>query len=103
MCMLTGKPGQEARLPSHCPSTFIARRRLAGRTADFARAASILMALGSAAIAQDAPSGGDDAKKQTPEQVISVLPGGKVTMHVAALPLSDAVRMLSEPTKRNII
>ena len=40
-----------------------------------------------------------DAAKPT----VSIGPGNKVTMHLSGVPLTDALRMLSEPTRRNII
>src|SRR5262245_37474608 len=48
------------------------------------------------------PSTVQDEKKNGPEQTIEVN-GDRVTLHVSGLPLADALRMLSEPTKRNII
>ncbi len=56
----------------------------------------------------DLSAGADRAKssddtKDAEEQYVSVGVDQRVTMHVADLPLSDAVRMLSEPTKKNII
>ncbi|MEK6644862.1 MAG: secretin N-terminal domain-containing protein [Planctomycetota bacterium] len=37
------------------------------------------------------------------EQIIRVSKGERVTVHVADLPIAEAMRMLSEPSKRNII
>ncbi len=37
------------------------------------------------------------------EQIVKVGLDNKVTVHVSNLPLADAMRMLSEPTKRNIL
>ncbi len=48
-------------------------------------------------VASEAPT--DEPQRQT----IHVDANDRVTMHVAGIPLSDALRMLSEPTKRNII
>ena len=48
-------------------------------------------------LSSDKPAGGNG------EPVIKVGPNDRVTMHVAGLPLPEALRMLSEPTKRNII
>jgi type IV pilus assembly protein PilQ len=45
---------------------------------------------------------GSDNEGQT-GQFIKVGVNDRVTMHVAGLPLADALRMLSEPTRRNII
>jgi type IV pilus assembly protein PilQ len=42
------------------------------------------------------------AAQQTAEQSVDVK-GDRVTLHLSGLPLADALRMLSEPTKRNII
>ena len=103
MCMLTGKPGQEARLPKHCPCHLIRRRSCWGGKSDAARAAAILFALCGVGRAQDVSDSGSAERKQPSEQIIEVMSGDRITMHVAGLPLSDAVRMLSEPTKRNII
>jgi len=38
-----------------------------------------------------------------PKPIVSIGPGNKVTMHLSGVPLADALRMLSEPTRRNII
>lgn len=44
-----------------------------------------------------------EAEASSPQQVVEVGVDDRVTMHVSDLPLADALRMLSEPTKRNII
>ncbi len=44
----------------------------------------------------------ESAEDQT-DQMIQVRADDRVNMHVSALPLADALRMLSEPTGRNII
>jgi len=55
------------------------------------------------------PPASDDAAKaavgkdEQPDQVIKVGVNDRVTMHVSGLPLADALRMLSEPTRRNIV
>lgn len=41
--------------------------------------------------------------RETARPSVSVGPGSKVTLHLVDVPLADALRMLSEPTKRNII
>lgn len=68
--------------------------------------ACALLAMAGIARAQETSSGAD-ASGPTPrpasEQFIKVSAGDRVTMHVSGLPLADAVRMLSEPTRRNII
>lgn len=43
------------------------------------------------------------AEKTDTEQYVRVGLDDRVTMHVSGLPLSDALRMLSEPSKRNIV
>lgn len=43
-----------------------------------------------------------EVRETTPPSV-SVGPGSKVTLHLVDVPLPDALRMLSEPTKRNIV
>jgi type IV pilus assembly protein PilQ len=51
-------------------------------------------------------SGGDQpaaGKEPQAEQSIKVGVNDRVTMHVSGLPLADALRMLSEPTRRNIV
>jgi len=37
------------------------------------------------------------------DQLVRVGENGRVTLHVSGLPLADALRMLSEPTQRNIV
>ena len=48
------------------------------------------------------PSEAREAREASPPSV-SVGPGSKVTLHLVDVPLPDALRMLSEPTKRNIV
>jgi len=45
----------------------------------------------------------DPDSDNAPEQFVKVGVDDRVTMHVADLPLAEALRMLSEPTKRNIV
>lgn len=48
------------------------------------------------------PAEAREARENAPPSV-SVGPGSKVTLHLVDVPLPDALRMLSEPTKRNIV
>ena len=45
----------------------------------------------------------EELKEPQSDQYVRVGVDDRVTMHVSGLPLADAIRMLSEPTKRNII
>ncbi|HKQ50603.1 MAG TPA: hypothetical protein VJZ71_21210 [Phycisphaerae bacterium] len=45
----------------------------------------------------------DADKAESREQIVRVGLDQRVTVHVSGLPLADALRMLSEPTKRNIL
>ncbi len=63
--------------------------------------ASALRAQDSAATVQDLTSE-PGATSQPTEQIISV-ENGRVTVHVSGLPLADALRMLTEPMKKNVI
>lgn len=60
-------------------------------------------ALSSAPPPKPASGGKSDSAELPDEQYVKVGVDNRITMHVANLPLSDAVRMLSEPTHRNII
>ncbi len=44
-----------------------------------------------------------DIADPPPEQILTVGLNDRITMHVSELPLAEALRMLSEPTRRNII
>src|SRR5436190_21971442 len=44
-----------------------------------------------------------DEDRETPPPSVTVGPNSKVTLHLVDVPLPDALRMLSEPTKRNIV
>ena len=48
------------------------------------------------------PAGAEPSREAAPPSV-TVGPGSKVTLHLVDVPLPDALRMLSEPTKRNIV
>ena len=52
--------------------------------------------------AADQPGASEPPVSET-EQYVKVGLDDRVTMHVSGLPLSDALRMLSEPSKRNIV
>jgi type IV pilus assembly protein PilQ len=65
-------------------------------------------------VAENEMSGNADATKadsgepvaatdEPRDQVVKVSADDRVTMHVVGLPLADAMRLLSEPTKRNIV
>lgn len=64
--------------------------------------AAMLVALAVAHVAlaedPDDPAGGEGSK-----QVIEVGTNDRVTMHVKDLPLMDALRMLADPAKRNVV
>jgi type IV pilus assembly protein PilQ len=74
-------------------------------------APSITVADNESSAAADAPadaaqdnSGGPAAQPDEPrEQIVKISADDRVTMHVVGLPLADAMRLLSEPTKRNIV
>src|SRR5438552_3365570 len=53
-----------------------------------------------AAFGSDAPQ---PTSRPAAEQIVRVGPHERVTMHVSGLSIADAVRLLSEPTKKNII
>jgi len=44
-----------------------------------------------------------DLTTPAPEQTLTVGVNDRITMHISGLPLAEALRMLSEPTRRNII
>lgn len=48
------------------------------------------------------PAEAREARETAPPSV-SVGPGSKITLHLVDVPLPDALRMLSEPTRRNIV
>jgi len=64
-----------------------------------------------AAVMQVAPLRAGDAyptsapaeSREAPPPAVTVGPGSRVTLHLVNVPLADALRMLSEPTKRNIV
>jgi len=41
--------------------------------------------------------------RENPPPTVTIGPGSRVTLHLVNVPLADALRMLSEPTKRNIV
>lgn len=99
--------GREApsshRIPPARTSRWLrVREWVNGRT--ILRAALAVGSCTSAAIAQDAlDHPATPTSRPASEQIVKITTGDKVTLHVAGLPLADAVRLLSESTKRNIV
>jgi type IV pilus secretin PilQ/predicted competence protein len=89
------RPARPPLLPRRRPSTgrHPSARRLA-------LAASLLLA---GAARGEPPAATTRPAGTGPEQVVRVGANQRVTMHVSNLPLTDVLRMLSEPTRRNII
>lgn len=54
-------------------------------------------------VGADQPAAAGNPSPVDPNQFVKVGLDDRVTMHVSALPLADALRMLSEPSKRNIV
>lgn len=73
------------------------------RTAAALLAACVALEPLHAADEPPAPAAGDDPRASLSEQIVRVGADDRVTVHVAGLPLADALRMLSEPSRRNIV
>lgn len=81
---------------STCPDALRAATRVAALAIGF-----ILFAHVAPTIAQESLA--KPTSRPATDQFIRVSKGDRVTVHVADLPIADAMRMLSEPSKRNII
>jgi type II secretory pathway component GspD/PulD (secretin) len=98
LALLTARADTKPVLPADAPAPPPPLLSLADSTSEGAGGESASSPSPPASYADDPTS-----EKEPQEQIVRVGLDQRVTVHVSGLPLADALRMLSEPTKRNIL